>query len=191
MNAMQHGGGDGWLGALWIVAGCVVALGLVLWYRSRTERPNRQKAFSYLFEGCGSVTITPTTTDTQGVEHIVSVKTAERRAYQLFDAYNRTWRECTRVYGWGRQHWPIESVAVVDGVVHQAHPHVMWNAPIPRLWLRLQDGMIRWFSLEVHNVFRYHLHGMKHIYRTVNDSDLMRAHEVVEWIENEYGGADE
>ena len=190
-TALQHGGGYGWLGVLWIVVAALVALGCVLWYRSRNDRPNPHIAHEYHFPGFGVVKVTPIHTDTQGAGHDVTTETAERRAYGLFEAYTRTWLQCTRVYGWGRQHWPIESVMVVNGLVHKDHPHVVWNAPIPRVWVRLQDGMREWFAREVHNVFRYHIHGMKHIYKTIDDRDLMRAHEIAEWIRVEYGGPDE
>ena len=191
MDPNMHGGGGGWSCVPWLVLVAALALvGLFFWYRSRS-RGGSEGAFTYLFDGMGSVHITRTHTDTQGVEHPVAKETADRAAHRFFEVYERTWRECTKVYGWGRQHWPIETVAVVDGIVHKAHPHVMWNAPLPRVWVRLQVGMLRWFALEVHNIFRYHLHGMNHIYKTIDSRDKMRAQEMVAWIERRYGGTDE
>jgi len=188
---MQHGGGNGWAGVPILVLVAIGLVGLVLWYRKLHESGGRVKPFSYIFGGMGRVAVTETLTDTQGVPHPVSKETADRAAYRLFEAYERTWRECTKIYGWGRACWPIETVAVVDGIVHKNHPHVMWNAPLPRLWVRFQVGMVEWFAHEVHNVFRYHLHGMRHIYKTKDARDKMNAQEIQEWISREFGGFDE
>lgn len=185
---MMHNGGNGWGGVWWMILGALVLVGLAVWFSRRRSSKLGPRPYTYIFEGMGLISVTPIHTDTQGVEHDVTKETADKRAYGLEHVYRRTWRECTRVYGWGRQHWPIEKIGIMDGIVHKDHPHVLWNAPVPTIMVRLQDGMRSWFAREIHNVFRYTIHGMKHIYKTIDDRDLMRAQEITFWIEREFGG---
>ncbi len=46
--------------------------------------------------------------------------------------------------------------------------------------------MYYWFVREVHNVFRYRVHGIKWIYRTKDADDIAAATVVEKWISHNY-----
>ena len=107
---------------------------------------------------------------------------AQRVAEDLRDTYTRTWAALDRIYGHTARPLPVHTIGCTMGVVRVDHLHVMWLVGSGKIYLRVQDGMYRWFALELHNVYRYLLHGMGGIYETQGDEDRSRATMAHQWI---------
>ena len=72
--------------------------------------------------------------------------------------------------------------------VDPEHRHVMWPMPRDKAFLRLQVGMSFHLAGEIHNMYRYCLHGPQWVGdgRTKDADDLARAMAVQAWIEETY-----
>jgi hypothetical protein len=100
---------------------------------------------------------------------------AEMAAKDLYWAYLKAWGICKEIYGNDPGPPGIANIGCHSDSLGGKHPHVLWLAPTDRIHIRVQPGWLYWFAAELHNVFRYQLHGIKHIYETVDDADRTMA----------------
>jgi hypothetical protein len=108
---------------------------------------------------------------------------AEAIAGNLQTAYNAVWSEMSTIYGVKSKPAGIATIGTSLFDVDPDHPHVLWLAPGDKIYLRIQPTMYYWFMWELHNLFRYQLHGMKWIYKTKDDVDEAHRASVGSWIE--------
>ena len=116
---------------------------------------------------------------------------AEAIAGNLQAAYNAAWKEMGVIYGVEPRPAPIAVIGTSLFAVDPEHPHVLWPAPRDKMFLKVQVGMYYWFVRELHNIFRYQLYGMQHIYRSINETDAALIKDVELWIDRTYRRNDE
>lgn len=172
-----------WLG----LAFGLLILGFICYGWSKRNQKKGKGPWQFIFQGFGIVSVAREIPRFDGrPAKQVTEATARVVANQLVTTYRETWAECRRIYKHGKLNWPVERVAVVGGMVEPDHPEVVWPAPVPMIKIRLQDDMNFWFAGEIHNVFRYTLYGINHIYKPVNQNDEASMKLVKEWIRLRY-----
>ena len=120
-------------------------------------------------------------------EAVASMEEAREAVVGLKEAYRATWHVMSEEYGVvDPREAPIDTIGMSLGPVHEDHPEVVWFAPSSKMRLRFQPTMRYHFAGELHNMFRFNLHGIKHIYKTKNAADKARALKVQAWIKGEY-----
>ena len=100
--------------------------------------------------------------------------------------YRKVWSEFSLIYGVETRAAPIDTIGMSLDPVHPDHEDVVWFAPTSKMRLRFQDSMHYHFAGELHNMFRYNLYGIKHIYKTKDDADLAIATSVKSWIKKRF-----
>ena len=108
---------------------------------------------------------------------------AEAIAGNLQAAYNAVWKEMGVIYGVKSRPAGIAVIGTSLFDVDPAHPNIMWIAPRDKIFIKVQPTMYYWFMLELHNIFRYQLHGIKWIYNTKDSLDEEHCASVWRWIE--------
>ena len=116
---------------------------------------------------------------------------AETLSNTLAVVYERLWVALDVIYGVYAKPMPIAVIGCTLDDVDPDHKHVRWMAPTDRIYLKIEDDTPFWFAMECHNVFRYVIHGMKGIYRIMDDDDAIHARKAGRWIEDNIGRKDE
>jgi len=98
----------------------------------------------------------------------------EKIATTLDDTRRAAWARFEHIYQETPRSTYVSTVNVVHGTVHKDHPYVMWYAGGDRIRISLRNDMMRWWLLELHNVYRYGLHGYDGIYLSENATDKER-----------------
>ena len=111
---------------------------------------------------------------------------AESLAQALQGAYKLSWAQMGTLYGVDYRPAGIDVIGVSDGIVREDHKHVMWLVGRGKVFLSLQPTMVYWFVRELHNIFRYQLYGINHIYKPVGKQDSRTIASVESWIDKTY-----
>jgi len=175
-----------WLGLLICV---VLILGwLFLLYRQRKDKAEHVSKHwpSIPILGFGGVNVPKEQLDGTPIPF----GAAQTIAHLLAATQTTVWETCIDVYGVtydtnegfqnGAMGWCVDEVGITNDLKAMAHDHpfVEWTMPHGGIKLLFQDNMEYWYAHEVHNVFRYVLHGPEFIYRFVDDDDREKAKEV-------------
>jgi len=120
------------------------------------------------------------------VQSTISPAAGEIFAAELHKANVDLWPKFSALYGIKEPRRVIGLVRLIDGVLTEDHPHVLWHTGTNAIRLRVQPGMVRWFALELHNAFRAAALGYGHIYATMNDDDRNHAIEAQKYIDHTY-----
>ena len=112
----------------------------------------------------------------------LSREKAEQIANKLRYTYVKAWAQMTKIYKADPGAMPIATIGSSLFEVDSKHPHVMWIMPRDKVFLRVQPSMYHWFAGELHNMFRYLMHGTQWIYKTKDDDDAAGAKAVEAWI---------
>ena len=168
----------GWIG--WFAAGVIVAAFVLLFIRQRRKKAADTRSHHIVLIDGFPVVHVPVA---------VSRETAEVIGETLREVYRDAWAALDAIYDAEEESgpMPIATIGMSVSPVEDGHPHVMWIAPRDKIFLRLEEKYGYWFARELHNIFRYLMHGIEHIYRTTGPEDQLRAHEATEWIEGTYG----
>ena len=120
-------------------------------------------------------------------EAVASFADAEAAVVALDKVYDYAWAMFGEFYSAPfERSAPIDTIGMSLGPVHPDHKDVVWFAPSSKMRLRFQPTMRFHFAGELHNMFRFNLHGIKHIYKTKDAADKARALKVQAWIKGEY-----
>lgn len=142
----------------------------------RKSKENDEQVSYLLYRGNVTVHI-PTSVELEAGNEI---------ANDISDSMTDCWLKMEEIYG-SRVGSRIGEVVVTDEPIKEDHPYVVWHIASRRIWLLNQDDMIKWFMLELHNVFRYRLHGTYGaIYNPVSDEDRMNALTVQDYINDNW-----
>ena len=117
----------------------------------------------------------------------LSREKAEEIATKLQYSYIKTWATIAKAYKLTPDPMPIATIGTSLFEVDPEHPHVKWILPGDKVFLRVQPQMYYWFARELHNIFRYQLHGQKWIYETKDEKDQASKVSVEKWIESRWG----
>jgi len=192
----------GWIG--WVATGVIFVVVAYVWYRFRKRKNSHVSKIwpSITILGFGGVSIPKFYPMLPGQPteepEPLSYEVAQLEARILYDVKNAVWEKCIEQYGvtyntneafqQNAQGWCVDDIGVTSNpdAMPEGHPFVAWGMPHGGIKLLFQFDMYFWFAHEVHNVFRYVLHGPLHIYDTVDAGDLMDARVVQEWINEEW-----
>ena len=119
-------------------------------------------------------------------EAVPTMQEARAVVVMLKEAYRASWAVLEGIYDKPMREAPIDTIGMSLGPVHKDHPEVVWFAPTSKMRLRFQPSMYYHFAGELHNMFRFNLHGIEYIYKMKNTADRMRAMEARAWIRENY-----
>jgi hypothetical protein len=187
----------GWIG--WIALAVIIIGSAYMWYRFRKDK-NRKSEFTHWtvrIQGFGEIYVPKLRLwDKQDMpEHpeqwpkSITQDGANVMACKLVDVWTELWLEMIKIYKHSpKGGWPVAYLKIENMVeeMPKAHKHVYWNAPHGSMGLLLADDMVYWFARECHNVFRCMMHGINHIYDTMDRDDLDKATQVEKWIADNY-----
>lgn len=195
-----------WMG--WIALGVVFTVITFVWYRFRKKKANKVRSHWWIpVDGFANVSVPVerylnadiyVKNEEELVPIPVSKEEAEDIAYELFDVQLSVWVACIaayKEYSKGEEYfsprkhtWIVSKVGLSKREMPKGHPYVAWGAPhgIIKLLLLDKEKMYYWFARECHNVFRYVLYGMAHIYKTIDDEDFAITQEIEKWISETY-----
>lgn len=182
----------------WVLTALIFVGFGYMWYRMRRAKATKvSKHWPPIgVDGFGYVNVPKKTFE--GAE--ISIDEARLVANHLYEVQLAVWQLCIDEYGvthetneafqQNARGWCVDEVGITNDpeVMDEHHPYIEWNAPHGGIELLLQQHMYYWFAHEVHNVFRYVLHGMKHIYQPVDDEDGETFNFVWSEISSRYGG---
>jgi hypothetical protein len=164
----------GWLG--WVaIAAIAIVFGWLFYRQRRAKATDTRSHHICQRDGYPDVHV-PQPIDRDGAEKI---------AHLLRNVIDNAWKEFTSIYYYAPL-LPLVTIGMSRSEVHPDHPHVLWIMPRDKLFLRLQVGMAYYLAGELHNVFRYLLHGPNGIYSPRSDQDEVRMMRVQDWIEATY-----
>jgi len=109
----------------------------------------------------------------------------ESTLLRLVDIRNDVFRHCELKYG-NTARWIVPKVALIYGEPSKKHPNVKWSRSGDRITLKIQPKMFWHFAGEVHNVFRFGLHGPGADRMTYGHDDTAAAVAVQTWIAERY-----
>jgi hypothetical protein len=112
-------------------------------------------------------------------------------AESLDQAHLDLWSELAEIYDVDVPHRIIGLVILMDGEVEPNHPYVSWHMSTNRMRLQINDEMVLWFALELHNVFRVSAFGYDSVYNFVSEEDREKSIEADQFIEDMYGDGHE
>ncbi len=128
--------------------------------------------------------------EAEGLADFINRDAADEVASMLWGVIRTVWQGCNGAYAvrvsWLR--FPIVHIGMGFNPISKDHPHVEWPMPRDKMRLRLQVGMSFHLAGEIHNAYRYCLHGPQHVTKPKNDDDARRAIKVQSWIEDTYTG---
>lgn len=183
-----------WLGLL--ICAVLIIGWLFLLYRQRKAKKDHVSKHhpSIPILGFGGVNVPKEEPDGTPISFL----DAQVIATMLHDAQVLVWETCIKEYGvtrstneafqQGAKGWCVDEVGITNDPMAMSpkHPMVEWAAPHGGIKLLHQKAMYYWYAHEVHNVFRYVLHGMDHIYDTVDAEDKRIADYVQAKIEGAF-----
>ena len=109
-------------------------------------------------------------------------------AKKLRETYFLLWEEVGTIYGIPNPHpISVSTILLSPDLIEDEHPHIVWRAPRGVLEARVQPGLVRWFALELHNVFRCSQFGVNHIYVPRDHVDSDSIIRTQNWIEEKWG----
>jgi hypothetical protein len=162
-----------WLGWLWLAFMLAAVAATWVWHtrrKARTSEESNLERFSIDgFADCHYPT---------GVAGVVML-------LRLAMIRDEVMAHCEDTY-YSQQDWIVPKVALIFGEPSEKHPNVEWSRAGDRIVLRIQDGMYWHFAGEVHNVFRYGMHGVGSSDHTYGDADRKAAFAVRTWVKAMY-----
>jgi hypothetical protein len=113
----------------------------------------------------------------------LSREEAERISKKLRYTYVKTWAQMIKIYGEDVGEMPIATIGSSLFEIDPEHRHIKWPMPRDKVFLRVQPSMYYWFAGELHNMFRYLLHGTQWVYNTKDSTDKKFANKAYRWID--------
>ena len=165
----------GWLG--WLALGVLVAAFAWAFIAQRRRKANQVGSHHIVLLKGFPIVHVPVFIDREGAEEITGM---------LQDAYVTAWPTFIDIYKRDPGPMPIDTIGMAMTSVASGHPHVVWFMPTGKMRLRVQDSMYHYFVGELHNMFRYRLHGTSWIYKTKSKADKKFAAKAERWIESHY-----
>jgi len=142
---------------IWILLAAAAVFGYLL-YRMHQRKKHQQRISYYVTTTSLWVSIPSDVPQEQG----------EKIANDLDDSRRTLWQRLSHIYGKVPRSMYVGTVFVVHGTVHEDHPLVMWYTGNEKLRLSLRNDMMRWWLLELHNVYRYGIYGHEGVYLPEN-----------------------
>ena len=175
-----------WIGFL---AAAVIILGTIYFFYHRLTAPDEPGSHHICqLDGFPDIHV-PRGGEDSG-SPIITRTGAEELAEMLRAVIRKTWARCNATYVAfvPRTRFPVVLIGMTFNEVDPEHRHVMWPMPRDKAFLRLQVGMAYHLAGEIHNMYRYCLHGPQWVAdgRTKDADDLARAIAVQAWITETY-----
>ena len=165
----------------WLVLALIAAVFAVVFVKQRAKKANKTSNHYIVLVDGFPITHVPT-------DGVSSRKEARASVVKLKEVYKTAWHIMSEDYGVvDPREAPIESIGMSTAPVHPEHNEVVWFAPTSKMRLRFQPSMYYHFAGELHNMFRFNMHGVKWIHIPKDEDDAARAAEVQRWIEENYG----
>ena len=176
-----------WIGFL---AAAVIILGTIYFFYHRLTAPD-EPGSHHICQRDGYPDIHVPRGGEDSGKPIITRDGAEEVAAMLRNVITDIWAKCNATYAGNvsyRKRFPVVFIGMGFNPISAAHPHVEWPMPRDKMRLRLQVGMHFHLAGEIHNMYRYCLHGPQWVAdgRTKDADDLARAMAVQAWIKDTY-----
>jgi hypothetical protein len=147
----------------------------------RRRKANQERSHHIVLLDRFPVVHVPVEIDREGAEEIANM---------LQSVYTAAWNAFADIYKKHPGPMPIDTIGMAMSPAASGHPHVVWFMPTGKMRLRVQDPMYHYFVGELHNMFRYRLHGTQWIYKGKSKADKKFIAKAQRWIDSHYPKGD-